>query len=129
MGRPDVDRMMASMTAREYREWQAYERATGPIDARYEREMIVSLNELLQVNNLLTGAQVTKKGRRNPAGKFRKMPLPGQYFDPNWDAEPDEDDFDEDDIDYGDFDEEYESPKKKGDGGYDPAKDPFAPPP
>lgn len=122
--------MMASITAREYKEWEAYERAVGPIDAQYEREMIVALTELLQVNNLLTGAQVTKKGRKNPAGKFKRMPRPHQYFDPDWeDGDPDEEEeFDEDDIDYGLDDEEEEPPPKKGegDGGYDPAKDPFA---
>jgi hypothetical protein len=124
MRRPDIDRMMASMTAREYKEWEAYERATGPLDSMYEREMLAELHELIQVNNLLTGAAITKKGKKNPAGKFQKVPRAAALHNPiDEDESPDEDE--------EEYDEEYEEwyqeeEEAKPSGGYDPATDPFA---
>jgi hypothetical protein len=126
MRRPDVDRMMASMTAREYKEWEAYERAVGSLDAGYEREILAEIHELLQFGNLLTGASMTKRGKKNPAGKFRRVARPDEMYDPPDPDEPDEDDeeFDEDDVDpYDDEEEEYETAPSNG---YDPSKDPFA---
>lgn len=118
MRRPDVDRMMASMTAREYKEWEAYERAVGPLDSSYEREILCEIHELLQVGNLLAG-RPQRRGQKNAAGKFRKVLRPDELFDPpeGWDEEDDDDDDELDD----------ERPKKpSGDSSYDPSKDPFA---
>lgn len=120
MRRVDVDRMMSSITALEYKEWEAYERATGPLDSSFEREMLCELHELIQLNNILTGASLTKRGKKNPAGKFRKVIRPEQLYSPPVD-EDDEDDEDEDDM----YVEE-EREKKKPDGSYDPSQDPFA---
>lgn len=120
MGRVDVDRMMASMTALEYKEWEAYERATGPLDSTFEREMLCELHELIQLNNILTGASLTKKGKKNPAGKFRKVLRPEQLYSP-----PDDDEDDEDD-DEDEYEEEFREKKKAPDGSYDPSRDPFA---
>lgn len=120
MRRPDVDRMMASMTAREYKEWEAYERATGPLDSMYERELLAEIHELIQVNNLLTGASLTKRGKKNPAGKFRKAIRADSLFLPPEDEEPDED---EEEYEEWYQDEEEDA---KPSGGYDPATDPFA---
>lgn len=89
---------MERLSARQFAEWMAYERAFGPIDGWFSREMLAQLHELIQVNNQLTGASLTKRGRKNPAGKFRKVPRPWR---PDLDDDPDEDD-DEDEFDYGD---------------------------
>lgn len=124
--------MMASMTAREYKEWEAYERAVGPLDSQYDREMLAELHELLQVNNILTGASLTKKGRKNPAGKFQKVRRPHQLFDPHFDdeeaEEPDEYDdlYDEYDSHDEGEDEEEERVHAPARDEYDPAQDPFA---
>lgn len=121
--------MMASISAREYKEWEAYERAVGPLDSFYEREMLAELHELLQLNNLLTGASVTKKGKKNPAGKFRKAVRADQLYLPPEDDEDEEEPDDEDyegefaDDDYEDDDEEIEEVVDPN--AYDPAKDPF----
>lgn len=133
MRRPDVDRMMASMSAREYKEWEAYERATGPLDGMYEKEMLAQLHELIQVNNILTGASLTKKGKKNPAGKFKRALRAMQMMallrgeEPE-DYEPDEDD-DEDEYDEYGYEIAPEDRKKRASGepeAYDPSKDPFA---
>jgi len=121
----DVDAMMARISARQYKEWEAYERATGPLDSRYERDMASRLDELIQLNNLLTGASLRKKGGKNPAGKFRKPPRPDQLTDPYADSDDEEPDEDEDEDALDPEDEEYESSSKSGDG-YNPSKDPFA---
>lgn len=122
--------MMAGMTAREYKEWEAYERATGPLDSKYEREMMSQLHELIQLNNILTGASLTKRGKKNPAGKFRKVARPEHLTNPylhlDEDEDPDDDDELEDEI-YGsdeDYDEEEDS-YESDPNAYDPAKDPF----
>ncbi|MFE6223032.1 hypothetical protein [Streptomyces sp. NPDC057854] len=108
------------MTAREYKEWEAYERAVGPLDSTFEREMLCELHELIQLNNILTGAAITKKGKKNPAGKFRRALRPDELYNPpeGWDEDDDEDE----------AEEEEGKRRKREPGGYDPAADPFAPP-
>lgn len=119
--------MMASMTAREYKEWEAYERATGPLDSAYEREMMAQLHELTQMNNILTGASLTKKGKKNPAGKFRKAPRAEQIWLPDEDEGPEEIEDEDDDLDPDEIDSMGSNQYKDQDTGeYDPAKDPFA---
>jgi hypothetical protein len=127
----DVDRMMARISARQYKEWEAYEMATGPIDSSYEREMLAEQNELTQVNNLLTGASLMKKGKKNPAGKFRAVTRPdeiwqsdGYYGEEDPELSDDLEDYyqDVDEIE----DDEEEPEEELEPGAYDPAKDPFA---
>lgn len=117
--------MMASMTALEYKEWEAYERATGPLDATYEREMIAQLIEVLQINNLLTGASLTKKGKKNPAGKFRRVPRANELYLPP-DSEEEEEEEDDDDFEEPEHMGSQKKKKVKDDGKYDPSRDPFA---
>lgn len=115
MRRVDVNRMMASMTALEYKEWEAYERATGPLDSSYEREILCEIHEVLQVGNLIAG-RPQKRGGKNAAGKFRRVIRPEDMFRP----------FDEDaEDDEGDEYEEDDHGKRADDGSYDPSKDPF----
>ncbi len=120
---------MASISALEYKEWEAYERATGPLDATYEREMIAQLIEVLQINNILTGASITRKGKKNPAGKFQRIQRAHELF-LSPDELPEEEEDVEDESDEDDFEEpEYMGSYKKkkvDDGEYDPSKDPFA---
>lgn len=91
---------MERLSARQFAEWMSYERAFGPIDGSYSKELMAELHELIQVNNLLTGASLTKKGRKNPAGKFRRVPRPWR---PDTDGEPEVDEDDEDEADCDDF--------------------------
>ncbi|MFD4474709.1 hypothetical protein ACFWPU_01130 [Streptomyces sp. NPDC058471] len=119
------------MTAREYREWEAYERATGPLDSGYEREMLAQLHELAQLGNLLAG-RPQKRGGKNAAGKFKKAPRPEYLTNPYLyldEEEPEDgDDVDEiDDVDYAD-DEIEDSTYESDPNAYDPSKDPFAGP-
>jgi hypothetical protein len=133
----DVDRMMARISARQYKEWEAYERATGPLDHTYEREMQAQQHELQQLNNILTGASVTKKGKKNPAGKFRNAYRPEHFTNPylhvdevSGEVTEDEegyidgidDEFDDDDGYEEQEEESYESDHLS----YDPAQDPFS---
>lgn len=90
MREPNPDRMMERMSARQFNTWRAFELAFGPIDGTWDREMIAQQHELLQLNNQLTGASITKKGGKNPAGKFRRVPRPWALY------EPDHDDVNED---------------------------------
>ncbi|GGR52076.1 hypothetical protein [Streptomyces roseolus] len=108
------------MTAREYKEWEAYERAAGPLDQAFEQEMLCEIHELIQLNNILTGAAITKKGKKNPAGKFRKVLRPDELYAPpeGWDDD-EEDDEDE-------YDEKGLQKERKPKSEYDPATDPFA---
>lgn len=112
--------MMASMTAREYKEWEAYERAVGPLDQSYEREMLCEIHEVLQIGNLLAG-RPQKRGGKNAAGKFRRVLRPEELFSPpeGWEEELDADDEDEEIDSFGG------DKPKKDDGSYDPSKDPF----
>jgi hypothetical protein len=101
MHEPDPEKVMACLSARQFSEWMAYEKAFGPIDRNYDQEMLAQLHELLQVNNQLTGAAITKKGKKNPAGKFRRVPRAHEMFDPHFD----EDDFDEEEEEENEFGE------------------------
>jgi hypothetical protein len=130
MRRVDVDRMMSSISAYEYRQWEAYERVAGPIDDSYDRELLAQLIELLQVNNILTGASMAKKGRKNPAGKFRRVDRAHELFFPPDEVEDDEEPDEYEDL-YDDDGDDYEEEEKQHEpkaGEYDPAKDPFADP-
>ncbi|MFF5973746.1 hypothetical protein ACFY7C_19675 [Streptomyces sp. NPDC012769] len=115
------------MSAREYKEWEAYERAVGPLDSSYDREILCEIHELLQLNNQLTGAAITKKGKKNPAGKFRQAIRPeALYLPPEDEEEDDDEDEYADYYDEVDDDEEEEDFHEKSDpNAYDPAKDPF----
>lgn len=121
--------MMASMSALEFREWQAYELATGPLDRAYEREMLAEIHELIQQNSQLTGAAIPRKGKGNPAGKMRRAIRADRWFLGLDEEESTAEDLD-DDYD-GDPDEGYEGDDSELEftvdpNSYDPAKDPFA---
>ena len=116
----DVDKMMARISARQYREWVAYERATGTLDLTYDREMLAQIHEVIQVGNLIAG-RPQKRGGKNAAGKFRKVKRAHELYLPDEEEEPTEDD----DLDEYYEDEEDPEPKYKP-GEYNPAMDPFA---
>lgn len=84
--------MMARISARQFNEWMAYEKAFGPLDDLWVKEMLSQLHELLQFNNQLTGASITGKGKKNPAGKFQKVERPWRYDVEDEDVDDDEDD-------------------------------------
>lgn len=74
----------------------AYEMATGPLDGTWRDEILAQIHELIQKNNLLTGASLAGKGRKNPAGKeIHRVPRARQTYGSN-DA-PEEGGADEDD--------------------------------
>lgn len=73
-------------------EWMAYERFAGPIDDRWRDEVLASLQEAVQVNGQLIGMSIPKKkGKKNPAPKFRKVPRPTEIFRQDEEDEPEDD--------------------------------------
>lgn len=95
MREPNPDRMMAGITARQFNEWMAYEHAFGPLDDLWTKEALAQINELIQFNNQLTGAAVTGKGKKNPAGKFHRVERPWRYGE---EPEPEDDEDEDDDV-------------------------------
>lgn len=82
------------MTARELTEWEAYERATGPLNRLYSDDMLALIHEQLQALNYLTGSQADP----NPMPEPVRMPRPdesirpAQESDGNVSVQADEDD-------------------------------------
>lgn len=64
------------MDSRELSEWQAYERAVGPIGRQYADDMLASIHEQLQFLSYLTGAQYGE----NPAPEPQRVPRPNEIF-------------------------------------------------
>lgn len=111
---------MARISARQYMEWMAFDLTYGLGDM-YEKEMMAQLNELVQVNNQLTGAAITKKGKKNPAGKYRNAPRPWMLedeVDPAWD---------DDDIEYEEELNEAQKRARFEAEVFGPSKEPTAP--
>lgn len=72
-----VEELLAGISARELTEWEAYERAVGPLDHAYGDDMLASIHEAVQFLCRLTGAQLKK----NPAKDLpRKLKRPHEVF-------------------------------------------------
>ena len=61
-----VKELLSTHSSRELREYMAYEMHAGPIGDSFTRERVAEMHYLLQWNNYLLGAWVTKEGEKNP---------------------------------------------------------------
>lgn len=75
--------LLATHTSRELREYMAYEQHAGPLGDGWTRDRVQEMHYLLQWNNYLLGAWVTKEGEKNP------VPEPVHV---QWQTEDEEDD-------------------------------------
>lgn len=57
-------------------EWEAFERAYGPIDGEYSADMLAQIHEQLQILTWLMGNQFEP----NPAPKPRNVPRPPDIY-------------------------------------------------
>lgn len=81
-----VKELLATHTSRELREYMAYEIHAGPLGDTFTRDRVQEMHYLLQWNNYLLGAWVTKEGEKNP------VPEPVNV---RWQEEDEEDDEEE----------------------------------
>lgn len=72
-----VGELLERTTARELSEWEAYERAVGPLGSLYHDDVLAAIQEQLQVLNRLTGAQFED----NPAPVPKSYPRPSEVLE------------------------------------------------
>src|SRR6476660_8801124 len=84
-----VRQLLRSMDSAEISEWQAYERAFGPLDRAYGDDMLARIHEQLQMLTHVQGA--SGAGKDNPVPAPKRVPRPPDVFAPDADA-PDPDD-------------------------------------
>lgn len=70
--------LLASMDSMELAEWQAFERALGPIGPEYNQGTLAAIHEQLQAIAWLVGAQFEE----NPVSEPRSWPRPAELFNP-----------------------------------------------
>lgn len=81
-----VRQLLASMDSAEISEWQAYERAFGPLDRAYGDDMLARIHEQLQLLTHVQGA--AGGGKDNPIPEPKRVPRPPDVFVP--DDDPDD---------------------------------------
>jgi hypothetical protein len=69
-----VDEMLNRISSYELTQWDAYERATGPLGGRYSDETLAAIQEQLQLTCYLLGAQ----WEENPAPQPKPWPRAAQ---------------------------------------------------
>lgn len=73
-----VTELLSRTTSYELAEWQAFERAYGPLGREYISDALASIHEQLQILNRMTGEQFED----NPAAEPSKWPRPNDIFKP-----------------------------------------------
>ena len=91
-----VEEMLSRISSAEIAQWQAYEKAFGPIGHQYSDDLLASIHEQLQVIAKLSGAALVSDSNDNPVPNPRHTPRPPELFRP-----PE----DEDDSDVSIYDE------------------------
>lgn len=71
-----VEQMLAVVSSTELAEWEAYERAFGPIGKRYGEEALANIADTLAALLRLTGEQYED----NPVPIPKKYPRPNEWF-------------------------------------------------
>ena len=71
-----VEQMLAVVSSRELAEWEAYERAYGPIGKRYSEEALANIADTLAILLRHYGEQFDE----NPVPVPRKYPRPDEWF-------------------------------------------------
>lgn len=83
-----VRELLARIDSQEITEWEAYEKANGPLGNMYSNEALAAIHEQLQMANSLKGAEF---GEDNPVPDPEKYPRPGAMFEPRKEDKPDPD--------------------------------------
>lgn len=76
-----VRQLLHSMDSAEISEWQAYERAFGPLDRAYGDDMLARIHEQLQLLTHVQGA--AGAGKQNPIPPPKRVPRPPDVFVPD----------------------------------------------
>jgi hypothetical protein len=74
-----VEELLSRISSYELAEWEAYERANGPLGNDYMNEALASLHEAIQLNTFVIGMGY---GDENPVEKPIKYPRPTEVFKP-----------------------------------------------
>lgn len=80
-----VRQLLHSMDSAEISEWQAYERAFGPLDRAYGDDMLARIHEQLQLLTHVQGA--SSGGKENPVPPPKRVPRPPDVFVPSEESE------------------------------------------
>lgn len=75
-----VRQLLRSMDSLEVSEWQAYERAFGPLGTTYSDDMLAHIHEQLQLLTHVLGAVNTPKGEENPVPAPKDVPRPPDVY-------------------------------------------------
>jgi hypothetical protein len=71
--------LLCGITAYELSEWEAYERAFGPLGRQYEQDMFARIHEQLQMITFVLGAANSGEGE-NPVPEPKQVPRPHEVF-------------------------------------------------
>lgn len=74
-----MDELLCGITAFEIAEWEAYERAFGPLGRQYEQDMLARVHEQLQMIAYVLGAANSREDE-NPVPEPQKVPRPHEVF-------------------------------------------------
>ena len=73
-----VEQMLAVVSSTELAEWEAYERAFGPIGKTYADETLATISDTLSILLRLYGEQFED----NPIPEPKKYPRPNEWYRP-----------------------------------------------
>lgn len=88
-----VAELLSRTSSIELTEWQAYERAFGPLGKQYSDDMLAQIHEQLQLMAKLLGAALVDDANKNPIPNPQRVPRPPDLF-----KQPDDEEDDESDI-------------------------------
>lgn len=75
-----VTELLSGITAYELTEWEAYERAFGPLGPQYSDNALAEIHEELQKICYVLGAVNTGKDQENPVPEPRPVPRPHEMY-------------------------------------------------
>lgn len=68
--------MLSQMTSNQLSEWKAYEMVAGPLDRKFDQEVLAHIHEQLQLANFLSGQSFVNKDTTNPVPSPQRYPTP-----------------------------------------------------
>lgn len=74
-----VDDLLNNVSSQELAEWEAYERALGPVGRQYDQDMLARIHEQLQMLTYVVGATNSEKDK-NPVPEPQQVPRPADVF-------------------------------------------------
>lgn len=75
-----VDDLLHSCSSQELAEWEAYERALGPVGRQYDQDMLARIHEQLQMLTYVLGATNVEKAEDNPVPEPVEVVRPPDVF-------------------------------------------------